>query len=455
MDGQDITDLTAIRLADLIRSRQVSASEVLETHLARIAAHNPRLNAVVTLDEEGARARARQADEALAQGEVWGPLHGVPMTLKDGHSTAGMRTTAGWPPLAHYVPQEDGTVAERLKRAGAIIVGKTNVSPLLMDIQSCNHIFGCTNNPWDVTRTAGGSSGGAAAALAVGMTPLEVGSDFAGSIRIPAHFCGVYGFKPTEGRVSMWGHIPDVPGAVRTHRIMWSIGPMARSVGDLALAFRVIAGPDGRDPGVPPVPVGEVPAVELRSLRLAWAPTFPGVPAAASIRRAVERLASELDRLGARVEQVLPEVDFGEMARVRTQLSRAVRLALEPQPPPDEPVPGLAEYLTALHRRDGFIAVWERFFEQWDALLCPVAMVTAFPHCPTDTPLLVDGEEVNYWRILGHCAPFNLTGCPAVVLPAGRDEQGLPIGVQVVSARWHDERLLGIAGRLAEVIGHA
>ena len=230
---QSLTSLTATQLAAAIREGRTSSVEVMEAHLAEIAARNPALNAIITLDEEGALSRAREADAALARGEVWGPLHGVPMTLKDGHSTSGMRTTAGYAPLAEYVPEQDGTVAARLKGAGAIIMGKTNVSELLMDIQASNPIFGRTSNPYDPTRTSGGSSGGAAAALAAHMTPLEIGSDFAGSIRIPAHFCGVYALKPTEHRVSMYGHIPDLPGSIRSQRFMWSIGPLARSLEDL------------------------------------------------------------------------------------------------------------------------------------------------------------------------------------------------------------------------------
>lgn len=374
------------------------------------------------------------------------------MTLKDGHSTGGMRTTAGYPPLADYVPSEDGTVAARLKAAGAIIMGKTNVSPRLLDIQSDNAIFGRTNNPWNLDRTPGGSSGGAAAALAAGMTPLEIGSDLAGSIRIPAHFCGVYGLKTTEHRVSMWGHIPDLPGAVRSHRIMWSIGPLARSVEDLALAYRIIAGPDGRDPDVPPLPVGELSHVTWKDLRIAWAPTFPGVPIAASTGDALQRVVSEVERLGARVEETLPGASFAELAKARAYLSRAVRLAFEP-PVEDEPVPSLAEYYAALHVRDAFIVEWEEFFAKWDALLCPVAMRTAFPHCPTDTPLEVDGEQVNYWRVIGHCAPFNFTGHPVVVVPIGHDGDGLPIGMQIVGRRWGEERLLAIAALITEVAG--
>ncbi|MDQ3930550.1 MAG: amidase [Chloroflexota bacterium] len=415
--------------------------EVLEAYLARIAERNPPLNAIVTLDEERARKRAAESDAALERGELWGPLHGVPMTLKDGHSTAGVRTTVGYPPLADHVPAEDGTMAARLKEAGAIIIGKTNVSPRLRDIQTYNDIFGRTNNPYNLERTSGGSSGGAAAALAAHMTPLEVGSDLAGSIRIPAHFCGVYGLKTTEYRVSMHGHIPDLPGGVRTHRNMWSIGPLARSVEDLELTFRIIAGPDGHDHAVPPIPLREVPHLLPTELRIAWAPTFPGVPVAGAIRKVLHNVAAELERAGAQVEEKLPGVDFGEIAKARTVLTGVNDYD---EAPPEE-VPTVPQLFEALHKRDTIISTWEAFFWEWDALLCPVCMVTAFPHCETGTPLQVEGQTVNYWRAIGHTAPFNFTGHPAVVVPVGHDAEGLPIGIQVVGKRWDEERLLGVA----------
>jgi len=193
----DIVFASARQVAAAIRAGHVSATEVLEAYLAQIASHNPALNAIITMDAERARERAREADEALARGELWGPLHGVPFTLKDAHATSGMRTTTGFPPLADYVPQEDSTVTARLKAAGGILIGKTNVPVMLADYQSNNPIFGRTNNPWNSERTPGGSSGGAAAALASVMTPFEIGTDLSASIRIPAHFCGVFGLKPT------------------------------------------------------------------------------------------------------------------------------------------------------------------------------------------------------------------------------------------------------------------
>src|SRR5436190_8167278 len=289
----DIVFSSTTQLAAAIRAGHVSATEVLEAHLAQINTHNPTLNAIITTDAERARERARKADEALARGEVWGPLHGVPFTLKDALATAGMRTTTGFPPLANYVPQEDSTVTARLKAAGGILLGKTNVAMMLADYQSTNPIFGRTNNPWNVERTPGGSSGGAAAALAAGMTPFEIGTDLSASIRIPAHFCGVFGLKPTEQRVPLTGLIPGLSGP-RPVRIMSFIGPVARPVDDLALLYTIIAGPDGSDTEVKPVPVDDMPELTLKNLRIAFAPTFPGIPVAAVIHDAVEALAGQL-----------------------------------------------------------------------------------------------------------------------------------------------------------------
>ena len=440
----DIVFSSTTQLAAAIRAGHVSATEVLEAHLAQIDTHNATLNAIVTMDAEGAHERAREADKALARGQVWGPLHGVPFTLKDAHATAGMRTTTGFPPLADYVPQEDSTVTARLKEAGGILIGKTNVAMMLADYQSTNPIFGRTNNPWNIERTPGGSSGGAAAALAAGMTPFEIGTDLSASIRIPAHFCGLFGLKPTEQRVPLTGLIPGLAGP-RPVRIMSCIGPMARTVDDLALLYSIIAGPDGRDTEVAPVPVDEVPNLDLKHLRVAIAPTFPGFPIAADVRVAVEELAQQLTPLCAAVEAAtLPQVDFNQ------ELASAGALI---QPEEQERPTTLAHYLEALHRRDQSILAWEQFFDKWDVLLCPPSMVTAFPHCEPGTPLQVDDQEVTYWMVSAHGTLFNYTGHPAVVLPYQLDRDGLPIGIQMVGKRWDESRLLAMAKALSEVTG--
>jgi amidase len=423
----------------------------LEAHLAQIERLNPALNAVVILDPETARERAVAADAALRRGECWGPLHGVPFTLKDTHSTAGMRSTVGFPPFAGHVARIDSPVVARIRQAGAILVGKTNAAMLLADYQTDNPLFGRTNNPWDVARTPGGSSGGAAAALAAGMTPFEIGTDMAGSIRIPAHFCGVFGLKPTEHRVSLEGGFPNPGDAPRSIRAVNCIGPMARSAEDLALLYGIIAGPDGVDTDMAPVPVDAVPRRELKGLRISYATTFPGMPVAADIRNAVEQLALRLDRAGAEVEEaVLPELDFaGELADAGELIGMMVGAA---QPDGGEKL-SLLRYLAVLQRRDRSISAWENFLADWDALLCPAAMTTAFAHCKAGTPLDVDGSAVDYFMVSGHSTLFNYSGHPSLVLPCTTDRQGLPAGVQLVGRRWSDSQLLALAAAMTPLTG--
>ena len=447
----EILFASTTQLAAAIRAGDVSAVEVLEAHLAQIATHNPALNAIVTLDAERAQARAREADASRARRELWGPLHGVPFTLKDAHATAGIRTTTGSPMLDH-VPQEDSPVSARLKQAGGILLGKTNVAEMLGDpAQTNNPLFGRTNNPWNTARTPGGSSGGAAAAVASGMIPFDIGTDLSGSIRIPAHFCGIFGLKPTEHRVSLEGLIPGLPPP-RSVRLMSCIGPLARSVDDLALLYAIIARPDGHDTDVAPVPVGTPPALDLKRLRIAVAPTFPGLPVSQEVRAALESLAQQLSAGGATVEVApLPDLDFTQDLASAGALIGMMIGAF--QPDNDGAPTTLAQYLTALHRRDQSILAWERFFERWDVLLCPPAMLTAFPHCEPGLPLQVDGQALLYWQVSAHTTLFNYTGHPAVVLPYAQDRDGLPIGVQVVAKRWDDARLLGVAQAISAVSG--
>lgn len=265
-----LTFAPAHQLARMIRDREVSAVEVLNAYLAQIAKHNSKLNAICTLDEENAYFRARLADEALAKGENWSALHGVPITIKDIFETAGLLTTAGYIPLKDYVPQQDATVVARLRAAGAVILGKTNMAELAGDYQSTNSLFLQVNNPWNLDYTAGGSSRGSAAAVAAGLSALDLGNDFAGSVRQPAHFCGVYALKPTDRRISTAGQIPEVPGMPVCIRQMMTVGCFARSLEDIRLCFSLIAGSDIRRPDVPPIPFDTPSGKSLHNLKIAW-----------------------------------------------------------------------------------------------------------------------------------------------------------------------------------------
>src|SRR5579859_383551 len=468
---------TAIEMASAIRKRDVSSLEVMAAHLAQIDRHNRTVNAVVTVDEAGALARASQADADLARGEVWGPLHGVPVTFKDSIETAGLRTTVGFPPLANYVPDHDATVVARLRAAGAIILGKTNLPMLAGDGQTDNQVFGRANNPWDATRTPGGSTGGGAAAVAAGFSPLEIGTDMLGSVRQPAHYCGVFALKPTDHRVPMTGNISGRLKAPRGARHMVAIGPLARSAEDLELALRIISEPDGHDWEVPPVPLEDSFIIPLEKLRLAWTDNFSGLPVTRETCAALEKFARELQSNGCRIEQCAPEgFDFvaalethgamrqAEVGSIMTPEMEAEQAAtMGATPTSDDALlrgragmlsSTMRQFTATMMKRDGLISALETFFNTWDALLCPVSVCPAFRHQKTGTPIPVDDGDVPYWTGLwGHCAPFNLTGHPAVVLPLTRSADGLPIGIQLVGKLWGEIKLLAIARKLAEFIG--
>ncbi|MFB3826593.1 MAG: amidase [Bryobacteraceae bacterium] len=459
----DLFSLTAEELAAGIRLRRWPASEVLEAHLARIRAKNPALNALVLVDEEGARRRAAEADSALASGICWGRLHGVPITIKDVLATAGLRTTAGFPPLAEYVPTQDATVVARLRAAGAVILGKTNTPLLAMNYQCDSPLLGRANHPLNSERSPGGSTGGGAAAVAAGLSPLEIGSDIGGSVRIPAHYCGIYSIKPTEHLVPVTGHIPELPGAPRGVRHMATIGPLARSVPDLRLALQIIAGPDGGFWETPPV---ALEPVELRQPRIGWADTLGDCPVTAGTKAALAALADKLERAGWLVEAARPDMSFERAWETYGQvLWCEVASSMPPEAEAawvsdiarncDDPISrGIAscagasmrQFTAAMTARDALIAALDRFFDRYDALLCPVTVGPAIRHCPQGSPVPVDGTNVPYWMGgLAYTSPFNVTGNPAVVLPLAASAEGLPIGVQVVGRRWNDMRVLAVA----------
>jgi amidase len=451
----DLAFASASSLARLLDSRQLSATELIEFYLERIDRLNAPINAVVTLDAERATGRARAADEATARGESWGPLHGVPYTLKDTQSTQGVRTTAGYPPLSDYVPEVDATIAARLKAAGGILLGKTNTALLAYDQQTTNPIFGRTNNPWDLSRTPSGSSGGAGAALSAGLTPLDVGSDSGGSIRVPAHFCGIYGLKPTMGLVSEYGHIPELPGRPRLDWVLSTSGPLARSLEDIDLVLRLIAGPDGKDRIVAPRTLVAPAVAERGRLRIAWTRTFPGTPVSQEIASTLEHLATDLEQSGVRVEEIIPAVSFEEQWHTYQTISNTTwrnraRLHGIREVDDGEELPSHELLSDAMGRRQRATAQWEAFFAEWDALLCPPCMTTAYPHCEPGRSILVDGKPARYDEECRHGYEFNLTGHPALVCPLAMSPSGLPIGVQMVSARWTDVRLLDIATAISD-----
>ncbi|MDZ8258107.1 amidase [Nostoc sp. ChiQUE01b] len=482
----DLVFLPAHQLAQMIRDRQVSAMEVLHAYLAQISKHNSKLNAICTLDEDNARTRAKLADEALARGEYWGALHGVPVTIKDIFETVGLRTTAGYIPLKDYIPQQDATVVARLRAAGAVILGKTNMAELAGDYQSTNSLFPRVNNPWNLDYTAGGSSGGSAAAVAAGLSPLDIGNDIAGSVRQPATFCGVYGLKPTDRRISTAGSIPEVPGMPLCLRQMLTIGCFGRSLEDIRLCFSLIAGADLRRPDVPPIPLDTPSGKSLQDLKIAWIDQWVEVPVAAEIRGAVQTVVQKLAQAGSYVERWLPK-DFdlstvwnlcGRMEayinnyaqpKDRYNVLRSLELLFRTATQGDKKLrklgnfssflpeilnPSLKGYFETLTERDRFIAQIDEALEAWDVWLTPVTATPAFTHCPAWSAIDIDGKSYPHAVANGaYTMPFNLSGHPAVVIPIGQTHNGLPIGIQIIGKRWREMELLAIAQELDKAVG--
>lgn len=482
----DIVFATASQLAKMIRDKEVSAVEVLEAHLEQIDKHNSKINAIATLDAEKARKRAKQADEALARGENWGALHGVPITVKDIIETAGLLTTAGYPPLKNHIPTEDATAVARLKTAGAIVLAKTNTPRLGGDYQTNNPIFGKTNNPWNLNRTPGGSSGGSASAVAAGFSPLDLGSDIGGSIRLPAHYCGVYGFMPTDRRVSIAGHLPPLPGQPQYIRHMLRVGPLARSVEDLQLCFSLIAGADIRQPEIPSIPLDKPKDKKLSQLRIAWTYGYDFLPVSKDTYSCIQNLIDRLSGIGCYLEECNPtDLDWSEIlagysalasyelfasasklgvlpgivtaiinefyARTQTAFKSGTPLVKKGNlafPP------SMKKYNTILSDRDRQIAKIEKFMARWDAWICPVSLSPAFPHCGFGKPIEVDEVKFPYFLACGgYTMPLNFLGSPVVVIPIGKSKEGLPIGIQIVGKRWQDLNLLAIASEISKVVG--
>jgi amidase len=464
---------TATRLARAIRNGRIGSQEATEAHLQRIDRLNGALNALVVVDRAGAVKAARAADrERARKGGKLGPLHGVPITIKEAFDVKGLHTTSSHPPLKDNVATSDATVVARLRAAGAVILGKTNVPELCADFQTDSPLFGTTKNAWDARRTAGGSTGGGAVAVAARLSPLELGSDIGGSVRNPAHYNGIFSLKPTEWRVPGRGHVPDLPGVTRTVRYMGTFGPLARSVDDLELALRIIAGPDGHEAEAAPVPLGPVPALKAGDLRIAVLESNPLVAASNDTIKVVQATAKLLSRAGAKVKRVQPEgLDWTRAWEDWSDLLQYEFLALKPLgarerffPMIDASDPSarsaarsarldMAAFFAVLDRRDRAIRTCETLLDDYDAWLMPVMPDAAFLRQSQRAPLVVDGVAHPYF-FAGTSYNFlaNFTGQPSIVLPCGFSRDGLPIGLQLMGKRWGEARLLGVAKVLEKLL---
>ncbi|WP_416900060.1 MAG: amidase [Minwuia sp.] len=474
MDG--LPTASAARIAAHLRRGDVGALELLDHLIARIERHDGRINAVVARNFERAQTAARDADTAWARGETLGPLHGVPMTLKDGFDIAGLPTTWGVPAFRNNLAARDSAVAERLRRAGAVLFGKTNIPFMLSDYQSYNEIHGTTENPWKPGHTPGGSSGGAAAAVTAGFTALEFGTDVGGSVRQPAHCCGLFGHKPTYGIVPMRGHaLPEHQAPID----IWVAGPLARSAEDLVLSLDIVAGAGG--PAAPgwrlDLPHGPAGA---KGLRVALWADDPMAPVDDAIRDGVVRAARALEEAGAVIDDTarpdfstahchetylavmlgahanwLPDTDFDQAVAGSRSL-----------PPGDRSPETRAMRGTVARHRDwvrqnearwAMRWAWKRFFERHDVLLCPPACAPAFPHDHSEPigarTLKVNGRDAPYMQQLFWAGLTGISYLPSSVAPAGRTADGLPVGVQIVGPEMGDRTTIAVAAMLERMTG--
>lgn len=454
--SDDLFFLPAHRLLAMLRGREVSAAELVSQFLGRIATVNGRLNAVVTLADERAAHEAAESDRRLAGKGEARPLEGLPVTIKDSVITEGIRSTWGMKAFEHFVADYDAPVVARLRAAGAIVIGKTNTPEMTLDYDCDNPVFGRTNNPWKLDRVPGGSSGGEAAALAAGMSPLGIGSDYRGSIRVPANFCGVVGLKPSWGTIPGSGHMAPAPAAPLPLAMMATIGPMARYVDDLTLAYNIVRGPHPSAPYTVPSVEAHPENVDVRKVRCAIFTSGCDIPVAPEIRAAIERAGRALEKAGLIVEDVHPPVDQGEQLWWDFQNVDGNQMMLEAlgdaikQSRPrlrEFLVPGesksAADFLKIAFARDVWRVQLAEFMERYPIILGPTFCTTAFPHEATE--LGVEGKRFEHYLAGWPVAWGNCAGVPGVGVPIGRDGDGLPIGLQINARPFHEETALAIA----------
>jgi amidase len=462
-----------------LRNGKVGARELLEIYLARVERLNPPLNAVVTLDAERARKAADAADRSRARGESLGPLHGLPMTIKDTLETEGLRTTAGAPMLAGHVPTRDAVVVARARAAGAIVFGKTNTPMFASDVQTFNPLFGVTRNPYDPSRSSGGSSGGSAVSVAMGLAGAEIGSDIGGSIRNPAHYCGIYGHKPTHGIVPSRGHVPPPPGGLADYDL-GVMGPIARSASDLALLLDVLAGPDEWPANAWRLDLPKPRRSSVREYRVAAWLDDPSCPVDAEVRALGEATVAALRKAGVAVdERARPVPDLGAVHCCYEKLlwpilagglppdavAELVRLGEAAAPDDRSELVRYARAVTLRHRdwiavdeeRQQLRARWVEFFRSFDVLLCPITPTAAIPHDHEGTvisrTIRVNGVARPYTDQVVWAGLVTMALLPATLAPIGRTPKGLPVGLQIVGPYLEDRTTIDFAERLAEIIG--
>jgi amidase len=466
---------SATELASLIRRKKVSALELLDHFLARIETYNPKLNAIIWMDRDKARKRAKAADAALKKGKRLGPLHGVPMTIKESYQVAGSPTTWGAPSMKENVTNETAVAAQRMIDAGVTLFGKTNVPLMLADWQSYNAVYGQTGNPWDTSRTPGGSSGGSAAALAAGLTGIDAGSDIGSSIRNPAHYCGVFGHKPTFGLITYRGHA--LPASVAPPDIS-VVGPLARSAQDLDVALDIMAGADPDDGGYFKVALPKCDKTSLKQFRVAVKLTDPASDVDTEYADQLQALVDHLANAGAKVKEAAPDIDTARLHDIYIRLLRAATSARMPKADieewkrelanePDEYLAQSVDGVTMSHRqwlllnneRHQMRLTFNGFFKDYDILLCPVAASAAFPHDHSHEGkrwrrrITVNNKRVSATDQLFWAGYSGVVYLPSTVGPAGITRSRLPVGYQAIAAQGRDKMAIAFAKLVEKAVG--
>ena len=469
---------SAHEILEKIKLREVSSLEVLESFLAQVEKVNPTINAIIALDIERAKEKAIEADNKINLKSKLGPLHGLPMTIKDAFEVEGIVSTGGNPAWKDNIPKRNAEAVQRLVDAGAIIFGKTNVPFLSSDLQSFNKIYGTTNNPWDLERTPGGSSGGSAAALAAGMTPLELGSDIGGSIRVPAHFCGLYGHKPSYNIISEVGHMPPPPGSILTGNGLSVAGPLARSPEDLEIALDVLVSAQEQDSQAWKVKLPKARTKKTKELKIAVWPDEPYAEADNEITNLIKDTAEDLKHAGAKVETVDLPISFEEIDKIYSLLLNPLMLAGSPKAtfetlaklnesldPNDVSelakvargsVLKHADWVLVNAMRQNMRQKWREFFNKFDVILCPTCITPAFKHNHNpvhERKLTINGKDDEYLRATLWAGPAVSAGLPSTNVPIGMSSNNLPISMQITGPYLEDKTCLEVAKVVRNIRG--
>ncbi|MCU1311288.1 MAG: putative amidase [Candidatus Angelobacter sp.] len=473
-NAQDLDFASALQAAEAIRKKEVSSVELTKRVFERIDRYNPQLNAFAYQLREDALLQAKKADEAQSQGRSLGVFHGVPIHVKESFAVAGHPCTWGIPQLRNSKAPRNSEVVDRLLGAGAVLIGATNVPINLGDWQTYNSIYGTTNNPWDTKRTPGGSSGGTAAALAAGLGYLSVGSDIGGSIRVPAHFCGIFGHKPTLDLVNLRGHLPGgESGAPDFSTLLAVAGPIARSASDLLAAMKVLGGPTGWDAKAWKWELPAPRARNLKDFRVGYVLDDPFAPPTPEVKALLEKTVDSLTRAGAKLKPGWPAgVQSAEL--LRTYLFHLEAFFYSTAPPQEQErqrkefasmmesansgaLSSFADWQKQNFRRLAYRGQWQAYFNEVDVFLSPVAFSAAFPHDHSEPQdrrsILTSNGARRYMDLINWVAPATLTGCPATVAPVGRTQSGLPVGIQIMGPYWEDATTITFAELLAREVG--